>query len=338
MDCFLERIDGRSSEDLTSEMLGYFLTSREYSPYQRLFYSLIFPDQELKDSEERQYEIITQMSFDEFGRPDIVIESEQQVIFIENKFYASFSLDNQMYRYFHYLKGNYEDKEKYLILLTIKDRIALYLRDICKQFEAVLTTGSNKDLFNYCRDNGVTLQAIAWEDIFRLYGTRDFLISSLYSYIKTKYITSTILNEREIEMINSKDVPMLMEKLWAGIDKIRDILVGDNFNVLRTSQSKIFYGFPVERFWGKVYVDYYHLSWLNYGAPYILQIRSDWINEKYRTTEMDSHMKSAGFIVDSEMGYIFLVNITEADIAGTAAEIIKDTINKLDKIFELVED
>jgi hypothetical protein len=100
MDNFLDRIDGLSSENLTTEVLGFLLDSSTYAPYQRLFYSLIFPGSELQDTEERQFDVTTQMSFEEYGRPDIVIENERQVIFIENKFYASFSLDNQMYRYY----------------------------------------------------------------------------------------------------------------------------------------------------------------------------------------------------------------------------------------------
>jgi hypothetical protein len=334
MDNFLDRIDGLSSENLTTEVLGFLLDSSAYAPYQRLFYSLIFPGSELQDTEEHNFDITTQMSFEEYGRPDIVIENERQVIFIENKFYASFSLDNQMYRYYCYLKDNFENKEKYLILLTIKDRIDLYLRDIRKQFKTVLTTSSNHEVLNYCSDNGVILQTISWEDIFRLFGNKDFLITNLNSYIQSKYITSTILNEREIEMINSKEVPILMEKLWAGIDKIRDMLAGDNYKVLRASQSKIFYGFAVERFWGKVYVEHYHYSWLNYGTPYMMQIRLDWVDSNYRAIDLETQLKSIDFIYDKNMEYVLPIVIKEADLAGSAVEVIKDKLKQLDDMFE----
>jgi hypothetical protein len=334
MDNFLDRIDGLSSENLTTEVLGFLLDSSAYAPYQRLFYSLIFPGSELQDTEERYFDVTTQMSFEEYGRPDIVIENERQVIFIENKFYASFSLDNQMYRYYSYLKANFENKEKYLILLTIKDRMDLYLRDIRKQFNAVLTSSKNHEIFKYCSDDGVNLQTISWEDIFRLFGTKDFLIANLNNYIQNKYITSTILNEREIAMINSKEVPILMEKLWAGIDKIRDMLAGDNNKVLRTTQSRIFYGFAVERFWGKVYVEYYHYSWLNYNTPYILQIRFDWVNEKYRSLEFESHIQSIDFVFDKSLEYIFPIIIEEADLVGSASETILEKLKQLDEMFE----
>jgi len=37
LDYFLERIDGLSSENLTTEVLGIFLDSSTYAPYARLF-------------------------------------------------------------------------------------------------------------------------------------------------------------------------------------------------------------------------------------------------------------------------------------------------------------
>jgi len=338
MDFFLGRIDGLSSEDLTTEMLGFILSSPTYTPYQRLFYSLVLSDGMLKDTQERQYEITTQMSFQEFGRPDMLIENDNQVILIENKFYAPFSLDNQIYRYYSFLKDNYTSKEKYLILLTIKDRIELYLKDIRKQFEAHLTSDKSDELINFCSENGVSFQTLSWEDIFRLFGAEDVIIANLKNYIQSKYITSTILKEREIAMINSKEVPMLMDKLWAGIDKIRDMLSGENYKVLRTTQSRIFYGFAVERFWGKVYVEYYHYSWLNYDTPYMMQIRSDWVDHNYRSQDLETHLKSIDFIYDKNMEYVLPIVIKEADIAGSAVEAVKDKLKELDNLFEQLKD
>ncbi len=142
--------------------------------------------------------------------------------------------------------------------------------------------------------------------------------------------------KKEVEQlkITSKGIPTLLEELWAGIDEIRDILVGDNYKVLRTSQSRTFYGFGVERLWGKIYIEYYHHSWLNYGTPYILQIRSSFIDDKFLTTELGSSLKSIGFIYDKELEYIFPIVIKEADLAGSVSEIIKENIKQLDEMFE----
>ncbi len=142
--------------------------------------------------------------------------------------------------------------------------------------------------------------------------------------------------KKEVEQlkIKSKEVPTLMEKLWAGIDKIRDMLVGDNYKVLRTSQSRTFYGFGVERFWGKIYIEYNHHSWLDHGTPYILQIRSSFIDDTFLTTDIGSSLKNIGFISDKLMEHIFPIGVRETDLAGSASEIIKEKIKQLDEMFE----
>jgi len=319
---FLERIDGLSSENLTTELLGFILDNPLYSPYQSLFYSLLHPDSKLKDTDSRQYVVQTQLSFESTGRPDMVIKGENQVIYIENKFYASFSMNDQMYRYYDHLNNNYSGKEKLLVLLTIKDRIEPYLREIKSQFAKVLDSSEYQDVFSYCKDNGVQLILISWDDIFQLFGT-------------SKYIASTILNERELEMLNTRDVPMLLDKLWAGVDKIKDILSSDNFSVRNTTQSRHFYGFMVDRPWGNIWLGYYFQSWLNYDTPYVMQIRNEWINENHITSELDLQLRGAGFIVDKNLELLFPVIIKETDLVGNAVEAIKEKLAQLDLLFEV---
>ncbi len=334
MDYFLERIDGLSSEDLTTEMLSFFLDSPAYAPYQRLFYSLIFPNQELKNTEERQFEITTQRVFEGSERPDLVIEGEKQIFFIENKFYASFSGGNQMYIYFSRLINNFRDKKKYLILLTIKDRVDFYLKDMRNQFNANTAMHSNQDLFNHCKNSDVNLQVITWEDIFKLFDTSDLLIANLTEYVKGKYMTSTILKEGELAMLQNQDVPVLLEKLWAGIDKVKDMLSSDGYKVTRTSQSRIFYAFRLERDWGMIWVSFDHYCWLNYNTPYVLQLRHNMINHDYQFADIDLHMSKVGFIYDKAQEYIYPIRIMETDLAGSTTEIIKEKIKQLDEMFE----
>ncbi len=334
MDYFLERIDGLSSEDLTTEMLSFVLDSPAYAPYQRLFYTLIFPDGELKSTEERQYDVTTQRVFAGLERPDLVIEGEKQVIFVENKFYASFSGGNQIYIYFTRLINNFKDKEKHLILLTIKDRAEFYLKEIRNQFKAHTAAHKNQDLFKHCKNSDVTLQIITWEDIFKLFDTSDLLIANLTEYVKSKYTTSTMLKEGELAMLQTQDVPALLEKLWAGIDKIKDMLSSEDYSVTRTSQSRTVYAFRVERDWGVIWVSFDHGCWLKHNTPYVLQLRNRMVNESYRVADLEFQMIKIGFIYDKTQEYLFPIRIAEADLAGSAAEIIKEKIKDLDKMFE----
>lgn len=336
MDYFLERIDGLSSEDLTTEMLSFFLDSPSYAPYQRLFYSLLFPNQDLRNTEERQYDITTQRVFEGAERPDLVIEGEEEVIFIENKFYASFSGGNQMYVYFSRLINNFKDKEKHLILLTIKDRKELYLKDIRSQFNQKASLLTNEELFEYCINNGVNLRVIIWEDIFKLFDTSDILIANLTEYIRNKYLTTTILKKEELVMLQNDDVPVLLNKLWAGIDKIKDILSSDGYSVTRTSQSRIFYAFRVERAWGMIWVTFDHYCWLNYNTPYVLQLRNRMLKGSYQVADLEFRMSKIGFIYDKTQEYIFPIKITEADLAGSVSEVIKEKLMQLDEMFKSI--
>jgi len=334
MDYFLERIDGLSSEDLTTEMLSFFLDSPSYAPYQRLFYSLIFPNQDLRNTEERQYDITTQRVFEGAERPDLVIEGEEEIVFIENKFYASFSGGNQMYVYFSRLINNFKDKEKYLILLTIKDRKELYLKDIRSQFNQAASLLTKEEVFEYCSNKRVKLKVITWEDIFKLFDTSDVLIANLTKYIMSKYLASTILKKEELAMLQNEDVPLLLNKLWAGIDKIKDILSSGGYSVTRTSQSRIFYAFRVERAWGKIWVTYDHYCWLNYNTPYVLSLRNEMLKETYQFADLEFRMSKVSFIYDKTQGYyIFPIRITEADLAGSTSEIVKEKLAQLDEMF-----
>ncbi len=338
MDYFLERIDGLSSEDLTTEILSFFLSSPSYAPYQRLFYSLIFPNQDLRNTEERQYDITTQRVFEGAERPDLVIEGEEEVIFIENKFYASFSGGNQMYVYFSRLINNFKDKEKYLILLTIKDRKEFYLKDIGSQFNKEASILTKEELFKYCSNNGVKLKVITWEDVFKLFDMSDMLIANLTEYIRNKYLTSTILKKEELAMLQNEDVPVLLNKLWAGIDKIKDILLSEEYVVTRTSQSRTFYAFRLERDWGMIWVTFDHNCWLNYNSPYVLQLRNEMLKESYQFSDLEFRMSKVGFIYDKTQGYyIFPMRITEADLAGSTSEIIKEKIKQLDEMFKIAK-
>ena len=90
----------------------------------------------------------------------------------------------------------------------------------------------------------------------------------------------------------------------------------------------------VERPWGIFWLGYYFQSWLNYDTPYVMQIRSEWISENHKTSELDAQMRSAGFIVDKNLEYLFPVIIKETELVGSAVETIKEKLGQLELLFE----
>ena len=127
-------IENLSSENLTTEILRYILESKDYSVYQRVIYQYIFESMGLVDTESGMFQVGSQVNIGKFGIPDLVISNDNCYAVLENKFYAQFTGANQIYRYFQYLQNHVSQNEKWLILLTIKDRGKYYENEIIKQF------------------------------------------------------------------------------------------------------------------------------------------------------------------------------------------------------------
>jgi hypothetical protein len=327
-----EFTDGRSSEDLTTEILHYILVSEAYAPYQRLFYSRLFPSEGNRSTDDYGFDVDTQVDHTPNGRPDIEIKNEKNIIIIENKFFAGFSNNDQMFRYFQYLKSDSSYKNKYLVLLTIKDRMSYYNQHMVQQFSC---KESYDELMRYFDEHGIEFRNLLWEDILNDFDSHDFLISNFKNYIETKYLTSSTLEDKEMELINSSSVPQIFEKLWSGIDKIRDNLSAEDINVQRMSQSRIYYGFNISENWGNVWLGLYHDFWAIYKTPYLLHIRNDWIKEEFRNKEIEKKLMEIGFINDSKLENIFPIKISDKDIVGNCIPVIRAKLKELREVFEI---
>jgi hypothetical protein len=327
-----EFTDGQSSENLTTEILHYILVSDAYAPYQRLFYSRLFPSEGNRSTDDYGFSISTQVDYGPHGRPDLVIENEKRIIVIENKFYAGFSFNDQMLRYFQYLDSVNGFDEKYLVLLTIRDRASFYHQQMVQQFSGKESFG---ELMDYFREHRVFFKSLIWDDILNDFDSNDFIISNLKDYIQTKYLTSSILVNYEMEWVNDSSVPELLEMLWDGINKIKVELLEGNYDVQKTSQSRLSYGFSIEEYWGKIAIQIYHIGWYRYKAPYLLHIRRDWFKDDFYNIDTERKLGSIGFFKDSNFEYVFPIKIKEVDnTVGYCIPIIHEKIDELREIFE----
>jgi hypothetical protein len=135
-------------------------------------------------------------------------------------------------------------------------------------------------------------------------------------------------------MIDDVAIPVLMEKLWGGIDKVRSNFIGEGYDVGRIGQSRLFYGFPLEREWGQVWCGVSHVSWLLYKTPCEIQIRRDWIKDDLWRTEIDVSFRKHGFQHSQELEYAFPISITDRDIVGVLVSTIKSKLSDLETIFD----
>jgi hypothetical protein len=208
--------EGLSSEDLTTEILRYILVSPEFAPYQRLFYSRLFSSVEptqLKSTDDYGFSVSTQVSYDKYGRPDLIIENENRLVVIENKFYAEFTNDDQIRRYFQFLCSTTNFEEKFLILLTIKDRSDYYYNRILQQFSKDLPEPSLQAFDTFTAQNNIIFRILSWDDLLEDFDSPEFLITNLKNYIYGKFIKSSTLDDDELKLVQGSEVPKLFEDL-----------------------------------------------------------------------------------------------------------------------------
>ncbi len=99
--------------------------------------------------------MVKQYELDGMGRADLFLVSDEKVVIIENKFYALFSMSDQMLRYYKYLQRLSGEAENKLILLTTTDRVGFYMKHIRQQFEGFGSFETNSSIYEFMSDRGV---------------------------------------------------------------------------------------------------------------------------------------------------------------------------------------
>ena len=99
--------------------------------------------------------MVKQYELDGMGRADLFLVSDEKVVIIENKFYALFSMSDQMLRYYKYLQRLSGEAENKLILLTTTDRVGFYMKHIRQQFEEFGSFETNSSIYEFMSDRGV---------------------------------------------------------------------------------------------------------------------------------------------------------------------------------------
>ena len=290
MNDFLITIDGQSSEDLTSEVLIYILTHKEYSAYQRLFFNYILGQSENLDTDELEFEISTQVKFPKFGIPDILIKNNNDVYIIENKFYAPYSGENQISRYVKILNKSFTNCQKRPIyFLTIKCRLDYY--------KSLINEDLKKSRVN---TKNIEIKYLLWEELLHILKSNDFIIQNLTNYIKKNYLTNITFSKSEINMLQNKAIPQAIQKLFDLIYRMRDTVYSRNYKTGRMGQSNQFLGFNIKLKSVDVWFGYFFPVWKspideNICTPIYAQIRNEWIKVDNFDNSSESKLKEIGF-------------------------------------------
>ncbi len=319
MDSLFESIEGQSSENLTSATLAYLLRHGEQRAFLRLFLIRLLQHKFDHDALLDGYEIKVETPLDDKGRADILIESEEFLIVVENKFYASFSGD-QIKRYMEYLKQFKNGRKGILVLLSPEERGPYYLSMVKGQLGIIeKESGRALEQIKESMDNeGIKFIWLTWEKLLQDFACGNFIVEHLNEFIRSRYLKDTTLTREELKMINQNDIPVLLEKLWTSIDKVKDALAED-YTVKRTSQSRLVYGFFIGEPWGELWVGTYTNTWRDYSAPIIIYTTKDkWYSGSFtlEKEKVSSLLKEIGFIEHKELGYVYPVKIESTDLVG----------------------
>jgi len=297
----LSIIIGLGGEDVTTEVLSYILTNERYDKIQSKLLERVLL---ISKPNKLDFQTQTQKTFKE-GRPDIVIEGNDIITLIENKFYANFSNDDQITRYIEILENNYNDYSvRKLIVLTVRNRSSYLMKEIKRQ----LNTNNIETKF---AEYNIVFSMIYWEDILEVIKNFDQITFELDNFIYENYIRETIINEHEKIMINNNEIPQLLEKVWNSIIFSRDYLMEYGFSTSRMSQSRTTLLYYVEFSWGRVCIQLFIHFWKKYNSPFVVQIMNDW-----KTKRKDiSSLVSIGFTRDEEYDYIYPIPIDGDDLS-----------------------
>ena len=299
MNNFLLNINGLSSEDLTTEVLKYVLVNQDYKPYQRLFYNYLLGNSEGKCTEDYAFEVQTQATIELLGRPDMIIQdSSDHVYILENKFYAEFSQGDQIKRYVEILKKEYPSyKKRFVFLLGLKSRLDYYKHQVQNMIDTT-------DLFR----NDIVIEYRSWEKVLEIFESDNFVISALKQYIETKFLRTIEFSEEETTMLQNKEIPKNLEKLFNLISDVRDKL-SQSYGTERMSQSLNYYGFYAGIKVRKLWFGYFFRLWSKEFEPGIVtpiyvQIQKGWLGDIGQNFSIDKQLKDQGYYFEEGLQYV----------------------------------
>lgn len=303
---------GISGEDLTTEILRIILTEEEFAPFQKLFYNRFLSKKEFKSTHEFIFEVQSQNSFEE-GRPDLLIYNDNEVYCLENKFYAEFSSEDQLFRYRNLLRDNkkFIDCEiKKVFLLTVKKRQSYY-ESLVEELLKRLPDGEKKfsDLFYF----------IFWEDILELWKSDEYLVNALNDYIYHFYIKEINFSSEDIVLIKDKNIPNLLEKLYQLTNQVRNEIAQRKFQPTSISSSYQWWGFYIDLDNVKAWFGFGLNLWKmekNFISPFGIQIQKNSIPSTFDLDKMRNDLESLNFEYDSNLYWLKRYPVTETELSA----------------------
>lgn len=336
MDSFLTYIEGQSGEDLTSSVLTYLFEPGRNKTFLKMFLLKLLPEKYGIEGSLNDIEVTFQGYLGKYGWADILFESSSILIVLENKFFADFSQNDQIKRYLNYLQEQSRDRLSILVLLTPYNRGNYYLSKVQDQIdiykECQITY--NKRKHHYLISDKIKFIWLPWEELLSDFDCGNIIVEHLDDFITSKYLINTVFAEEELKMINDDSIPNVLEKLWGTVDKSKDGF-SSKYEVKNTTQSRLVYGFHINTKIGKVWFGLYTISWKEYGHPFTLQIRKDWVDNNINTDKLNSFLEEIGFKTHKDLEYVYPIKIENPDAVGDVITQVENVITSIEDKFYL---
>lgn len=284
----LGNIQGKTGENISTEVLAYFLSAEEgIAPFQRLFFSCVLGSP--NSSEELDVQIKTQVDLGHSGIPDLMMlfGNGDTLIILENKLGSYLSGESQLLRYAEAFNKE-EFIKKYFSPSRPADMTTRILLFLAPRKTISISRLSTNDacikkhhlgFTEYLRDNSIKFQTIEWETVIGWLDKRDGLQKELFLFVED--FLSQELTEGEKMALQNPEIPTSLRKLFRNIAAISSEVQAKKWKIGRMTQSYLWYGFNIETDMTRLYFGYSIPLWEECKTPVILQVKeTDFILEK----------------------------------------------------------
>ncbi|MCG7853432.1 MAG: hypothetical protein MIO92_13000 [Methanosarcinaceae archaeon] len=278
----LNNLLGKRSEDLSTEILAYLLSSKKrYVPFQRLFYNLIGIGP--LSAAELEVQAKTQQRLGDKGIPDLIILTADSIILLENKLGAYLSGDNQLLLYSEAFNMEKKLAEAFYLknLLHVHKKILVFLAPSkSMEISRIVTDKACEQKYktkyeDFLISRNVIFRSISWEMVIGLLDRMDSLQDELFLYVQD--FLNIELTKEEKMILQNPDIPAGILKLFNYVENIASELPSMEWKIGRITQSYYYYGFNLDSKRFKCYFGYMLPLWEDFKTPIFLMVRDEWI-------------------------------------------------------------
>ena len=326
-------VSHKFGEDLITEVLAFVLRQSENnSSFKESFSNLLN-----LSGQDFSFEIDSQIDLGKYGKPDLLMINQENIVLLESKFGAAFQAF-QLRRYADYLK-TFKKKDAHssktgrqytLVLLAPDDR----LEGLRLEADSMVLASKSNSFKEYClQDPAISFQEIAWQDVAKALDNSVEIQRELRIYIMDHLPLE--LTEENIDQLSERSFPDSLSSLYQKIRNVQTLLHLDkeSFTLDTVRHSYNWYGFKILKLDNtyNLWVGMILEPWSATGNPIYIQVRKDWV-KKDEFLKVKNILIELDFQADKQYDYLLPISFQELSVIE---ETIINICSRLDKVFTI---